>query len=69
MSGKLISEAAEAVILTLYAWKVIEGVGLPRETQVPNPGFSRAHRGKHIWTTGVDPVHWQTPGILEQIWI
>lgn len=40
MSGKLISEAAaEAVILTLYSGKVIEGVGLARENQVPNPSF------------------------------
>lgn len=43
MSGKLISEAAEAVILTLYSGKVIEGVGLARENEVPNPRLSRAH--------------------------
>lgn len=43
MSGKLISEAAEAVILTLYSGKVMEGVGLARENQVSNPRLPRAH--------------------------
>lgn len=55
MSGNLISEAAEAVILTLYSWKVIESVRLARETQVPHPRLSRAYTegntsGVLMWT-------------------
>lgn len=44
MSGKLISKAAEAVILTLYSWKVIEGGGLARE---PTEGTTSR---RMVWT-------------------
>lgn len=64
LSGKLISEAAEAVILTLCSWKVTEGVGLAPETQVPKPRFSRAHEegsrsGARVWSqyTDIDLLH------------
>jgi hypothetical protein len=58
MSGKLISEAAEAVTLTLYSGKVIEGMGLAREKPSPQPqAFQSSHKGKLIWSTGVDLVH------------
>lgn len=45
MSGKLISEAAEAVILTLYSGKVIEGV----KNEVPNPRLTQREADLGNW--------------------